>query len=231
MVAAGLLRRFLLAGPSIEESSAVVYDPCGGWGGRMLGAALSDIVGKYICCEPWFLTARGLEAMGRDLQAWTGHGAMSVEVLQEGCEVVLPQRIGTVDVVLTSPPYFDLERYGTEATQSYVKFPVFEDWIQSFLLPMFRTAYICLRPGCHCIINITNTPSDVVLAGLEEAACRVAREAGFHIAHKLTMEKAPTPDFNRDRSAGPGQTSYQPSRRGAATSHPEMIYVFQKPLA
>jgi hypothetical protein len=42
---------------------------------------------------------------------------------------------------------------------------------------MLSTAYICLRPGCYCVINITNTPSDVILAGLEEAACRVALEA------------------------------------------------------
>jgi hypothetical protein len=106
---------------------------------------------------------------------------MSGEVLQEVCEVVSPQRIGTVDIVLTSPPYFDPGRYGTETTQSYARFPIFEGWIQSFLLPMLRTAYIFSRLGCYSV-----TPSDVILAGLEEAACRVAREAGFHIAHTLT---------------------------------------------
>jgi hypothetical protein len=83
---------------------------------------------------------------------------MSVDVLQEGCEAVSPHTLISSAMGLT------------EATQFYVKFPDFEDWIQSYLLPIFRTAYICLRPGCYCITKITSTPSDVVLAGLEEAA-------------------------------------------------------------
>jgi hypothetical protein len=170
--------------------------------------------------------------MGRDIQAWGGRGAMSVEVLQEGAEVVRSDRIGTVDCVLTSPPYFDLEQYSTEATQSHVKFPTFPLWVNGFLAPMFRTAYDCLRPGGFCIINITSTPTDVVLANLEAEALRVARMTVFELAYSIAMVKPPPSGFDSDCGPGTGgRTTYQPPKRIGAARAPEQIFVFCKPVA
>ena len=87
-----------------------MWDPCGGWGGRLLGAYLSGVVAEYTCCEPSTLTHRGLSAMADDIGRWCGHGSdrrrMKCRVLLEGAEEVTRGTIGEVDMVFTSPPYF-----------------------------------------------------------------------------------------------------------------------------
>ena len=55
MVAAAIYTRF--AGPG-----AVIFDPCAGWGGRLLGAAAAQ-ARKYIACEVSSQTCAGLQKM------------------------------------------------------------------------------------------------------------------------------------------------------------------------
>ena len=80
----------------------VVVDPCAGWGGRMLGVASSGR--SYVGFEPWDKTCTALEKMASFLGI-------------KGCSIIgqdfHPEEApGTCDLVLTSPPYADLEEYG-----------------------------------------------------------------------------------------------------------------------
>ena len=123
LVAAAIYRRFA------PPSNAVVYDPCGGWGGRLLGAALAGNVASYVACEPSAASHAGLGQLSELLRvhaaAAAARGApshrMHVELLRRGAEVTeLPP--ASVDLVFTSPPYFNLELYAHgEASQAHVK--------------------------------------------------------------------------------------------------------------
>jgi len=114
---------------------------------------------------------------------------MKICVLEQGCEDVSESEVGRVDLVLTSPPYFNLEHYCDEATQSDVKWPHYDAWLRGFLLSMYLRAFASLDPGGVCLVNISNTPSNPELARLEEDSCAVAREAGFVGAGVLEMRK------------------------------------------
>ena len=90
----------------------MVYDPCGGWGGRMLGAFACGAVRKYIACEPFTKTFSGLEQM-RDFLAENAPKvcnasnlaacAFEVELHQCGSEDFQPA-LESVDMAFTSPP-------------------------------------------------------------------------------------------------------------------------------
>jgi len=236
LVAARLIRAYSI-GAALR--SLVLFDPCGGWGGRMLGAQLSSLVSEYICCEPSTETASGLREMASCLERWweeerpisaSGGEAMKVRVLQEGCETASASSIGQVDLVLTSPPYFNLEHYCDEATQSDVKFASYggaDGWLRGFLLRMYVCSFSCLRENGFCLINITNTPSsNGPSAHIEEDSLAVACEAGFAHIETIDMRK-PEPGGVPGHAGLPKQP---PARvNPEQTRRPEKIYVFQKP--
>ena len=61
-----------------------------------------------------------------------------------------------VDFVFTSPPYFDIERYSDEETQSWKRYPTTSKWVEGFLLPMLSKAWGCLSEGGRIAINIAD---------------------------------------------------------------------------
>jgi hypothetical protein len=58
------------------------------------------------------------------------------------------------DLVFTSPPYFDLESYSAEGSQSIKKFTRENAWTQQFLLPYAEKAWNAIKPGGFMAINI-----------------------------------------------------------------------------
>ena len=61
------------------------------------------------------------------------------------------------DLVFTSPPYFNLEKYSDDSSQSINKFPKFEDWYNKFLLESITQAFDKLVDHGILAININNT--------------------------------------------------------------------------
>ncbi len=147
-----------------------VYDPCGGWGGRMMGF-LASRCHEYVCCDPSTETARGLRYLGN----LYGFLDKKVSVNCMGAEDYVPER-DHFDYVFTSPPYFNTEHYSDEPTQSYRKFPEYDQWVEGFLRPMMQHSYDCLKEDRYCMINIANTRTGKTL---EEDTVRIAEESGF----------------------------------------------------
>ena len=59
----------------------------------------------------------------------------------------------TYDLVFTSPPYFGLEIYSNDASQSYQPGMKIDEWKQTFLLPSLLKAWNALnRDGTMCIV-------------------------------------------------------------------------------
>ena len=51
------------------------------------------------------------------------------------------------DTVFTSPPYFDVERYSDEDTQSWVRYKTIEDWNKNFLQKTLGNIIPTLKEG------------------------------------------------------------------------------------
>jgi DNA modification methylase len=112
---------------------------------------------------------------------------INAEILCEGSEKYMPHK-KSLDLCFTSPPYFDLEKYADEPTQSYIKFNNKEAWVKGFLRPTFENCYYGLKVNKHMLINIADVKGKHNI-NLEQETVRVAQEVGFkHIGqHQLAL--------------------------------------------
>jgi 16S rRNA G966 N2-methylase RsmD len=148
------------------------WDPCGGWGGRMLGAIASAAVERYVCCEPSTQTARGLKELARDFAHLTSTDCVVHKKCAEDHE---PDR-RSFDLVFTSPPYGRTEVYADEPTQSCHRYPIVAAWTEGFLRPLIQRAAYALVPRGWLILNVANTRQHPSLVADVE---RIAAEESF----------------------------------------------------
>lgn len=119
----------------IEEHSdklrGVLFDPCAGWGGRMLGTAAAGW--DYYSCEPNVDTYKNLQQMIQHIKPQTVTDIANLPVEDFDIEGLPP-----IDIVLTSPPYFNLEVYTKGDTQSYNRHSTYAEWRDDWLVPLIN---------------------------------------------------------------------------------------------
>ena len=64
--------------------------------------------------------------------------------------------VGKVDLVFTSPPYFNTERYSYDDTQSWVRYKNIDSWNKDFLHKALDNVWETLKSGGYAIINIAD---------------------------------------------------------------------------
>lgn len=118
-----------------------VLDPCAGWGGRMLGTLAAGA--KYTGCEPCLETVSGLQGILREI-------SMDANIIPKPAEEGLIGLRG-FDMILTSPPYFNLEKYSSEHTQSISLYDTWDKWLTEWLDPIITLSLSCLLDnGISC---------------------------------------------------------------------------------
>lgn len=92
--------------------NGVVYDISSGFGHRMLGALASSKKPYYIGTDPWLAVQNTNLEMAKYVD-----GSDRVQLLTIGseseklCSMIDPAYIGNIDLVFSSPPYWDVEVY------------------------------------------------------------------------------------------------------------------------
>jgi len=148
---------------------AMVWDMSMGYGGRILGAIISDI--NYIGTDPAELTFKGLKEIKKDFGRENRHYFLN----KCGSETFVPKE-NTLDFAFTSPPYFNWEQYGDEAEQSFNQYSGNEEWNNGFLRTTIQNAYIGLKKGKYMGLNVANIKSHKTF---EDDTVRIAVEEGF----------------------------------------------------
>ena len=69
---------------------------------------------------------------------------------------------GTIDIMISSPPYFNLEIFEDTKAQSINKFRNLSMWVDKFLIVCMHKIIKLLRVGGYMIINIDN-PRDLYM--------------------------------------------------------------------
>lgn len=138
----------------------VVWDPSIGFSARVLGFASVVSDGTYIGTDP-------CEHMCKDARIVTSQiGALKqrlkMEVHQVGSEKWVPTE-ESLDLVFTSPPYFDAEKYYDEPGQCWRDYPGLEDWKAGYYVPTLRNAYIGLKSHRYLVLNVSSKLYDVTL--------------------------------------------------------------------
>ena len=156
----------------------VIRDMSSGWGGRLLGFLASSNTKHYIGTEPATRTYDGLLKMKKDFS----YIPKKVDIYRQGSEDFTPKK-ESLDLCFTSPPYFDTEKYSDEPTQSYIKFPTGDKWMNEFIRKTMENCYYGLKKNCYMLINIANTSKHKFI---EDGTIRVAEETGF--THEDTLQ-------------------------------------------
>jgi len=118
----------------------IVLDPCAGWGGRMLGSV--SYGAHYIAFDPNTTTFANLQKIVNFLGIQN-----NVTLICDDARNMNNYNLPKADLVLTSPPYFDLEVYAHEDTQSITHTPTYQDWADGFLREIIKLSIEHLNPG------------------------------------------------------------------------------------
>lgn len=131
-----------------------VLDFSAGWGDRLVGALASPSVKSYTGVDP----NPKLHPCYRQIQKTVGTLAanpkIQINLIKDKAENV-DYGDKKFDIVFTSPPYFDVERYeGNES--SWRNFKSQNDWINGFLCKAMSNGYRHLKNGGYMLINISD---------------------------------------------------------------------------
>jgi hypothetical protein len=174
-----------------------VLDPCIGWGGRMLGT-LSLPNTTYVGCDPDPNTSKGLRDIIADSaipQSANLKGRATV--LELPAEVALAQiaSMPKFDLILTSPPYFNLEIY-TAGTQSTMAYKTWDDWVEKWLKVVILGSLNCLTEGGTSCWSVKNFKSDKSYP-LADATKKIHTDAGWVLVKTVTMTGSGRPGAAR----------------------------------
>lgn len=169
----------------LEDFNSTVYDPCHGFGGRMLGAIKAEKVSKYIGTDPAKQTNLSLKEVYKHIKSNNSLLNTDIELFNEPAET-FKLKDNSIDLILTSPPYFNTEKYSTEDTQSYIRYNSKSKWLNEFLKPMLLNCFNCLKPEGKLLLNIANVES---FKDLEIQSLNLAINIGFKLkaVHKYIL--------------------------------------------
>lgn len=129
-----------------------ILDPCCGWGGRMIGAASLDKPVLYVGCEPSTKTFNGLCELGKFLQ--TLNPQFEYKIFNKPFEDTLNDlKKYDFNVALTSPPYYDTEKYSDEETNSLNRYKTFDDWCNGFYFPLIQNTISLIKDNTF-VLNV-----------------------------------------------------------------------------
>ena len=120
-----------------------VLDFTMGWGGRLLGAAALDVP-NYIGIDLNHKLKKPYEEMVKMIKPYT---KTKITLMFRDALSVDYSKLN-YDMVLTSPPYYNIEIY--EGTQRQSK----EEWDEKFYKPIIEKTWAGLKKGGHYCLNI-----------------------------------------------------------------------------
>ena len=184
-----------------------IYDPSSGWGGRILGAMSSRKKIHYIGTDPNpdnfgryeavadFYNSNCVDNFSETFTQFFDVEKQSntYDVYREGSELIgnnsnFQAYKGKLDLVFTSPPYFNREQYSQDENQSFKAYSQYEDWVDNFLRPTLTTAYEYLKNDRYLLWNIASIKIGAnTYYDLEGDSRKILEELGCEYKGKLKM--------------------------------------------
>lgn len=184
-----------------NEGDTIVFDPCAGWGGRLLGSLLVNRTDKvtYYGVDPETANEPAYVGISGRVTHWLKKevsGPREAVFVYKPFEEFIRSReaknlFGKVDFALTSPPYFKAENYNPKnKLQSANRYTEYESWRDNFYRVLIEGVFDLLKPGGYFALNIADVHE---APNLERDARKLARSAGFESAgfYKLAMSISP----------------------------------------
>ena len=137
----------------VKYNPVTVLDFTCGWGGRLVGACALNVP-NYIGID---INSNLKTAYSEMINFLSIHSQTNAQVLIEDAVLFDYSRI-EYDMVLTSPPYYFLEKYSNNSCYGNSK----EEMNKYFYIPLFSNTFKHLKSGGHYCLNINKEIYDNV---------------------------------------------------------------------
>lgn len=127
----------------------IVYDFSAGYGGRLIGSCATKQCKQYIATEPNTETFECLIELYNFLKPHSLCGVDLYNVPAEDLRLDVE-----VDLVFTSPPYYNIEIYSDEDTQSCNRYETYKKWLKGFLYTTLKNCCQILKEDGVLAINV-----------------------------------------------------------------------------
>jgi hypothetical protein len=142
-----------------KYQAKTVLDFSMGWGDRLAGFYASECAERYIGIDP---RKENHPIYKQQAEFYETHRTF-FEV-EKSCEFIcspaedadLSAYENSVDLIMTSPPYFSVERYSYDDTQSWVRYKSINDWNEKFLHASIDNIWTTLKSGGTLMVNISD---------------------------------------------------------------------------
>jgi transposase-like protein len=158
------------------SNQGVVWDPCMGYGSRLLAAMVVGVK-RYIGTDIEQSTVSGNLAIAKCLGI-LDHCSLFCKKAEE----FDPKE--ELDLVFTSPSYFNLESYGPDSI-SEVLYGSSKGWVDNFLTPLLAISHLRLKKEGYLLLNLPSKP--VMGTRLDLEANRIAKSMGFIVKENFWL--------------------------------------------
>lgn len=142
----------------------VVLDLCAGFGGRFIGFWFSEAQ-TYIGVDPNLKLQEPHNQMITYLKNHFPNKNKNIHILYKTAEglnylkILKDYSLDSIDLIFTSPPYFNKEIYSDDINQSSSRYTTLESWYQDFLLKILQLSSSILKQNGILCINFKD-PKD-----------------------------------------------------------------------
>jgi len=162
-----------------------ILDPCAGYSSRLIGFYTCARGGSYTGIEPCVETYDGLINTQKDLEKMAS--SHTAQFYNDRAEVVMKKLDKEYDVIFTSPPYFDLEKYSEESSQSYKMYPKYQDWLDGFLFEIIKESHRLLKDDGIFMLNIANSRSQKIIEHVDMFVKKMFRIENVLLMHSPSV--------------------------------------------
>jgi hypothetical protein len=139
-------------------NSKSILDFSAGWGDRLAGFYASETGEYYLGIDP---RKENHPIYQEQTEFYEKHRTMfevdkSVDFVVSPAEEVEFTEMGEFDTVFTSPPYFGVERYSYDDTQSWVRYKTIDEWNEKFLQKTIEKIWPSIKSGGYLMVNISD---------------------------------------------------------------------------
>ncbi len=137
-----------------------MLDFSAGWGDRLIGAMAAGI--SYVGVDPNQNNIQGYRDIIKFFtqEQELGINPENYKIIMDAIEDADLSGIDNVDLVMTSPPYFDLEIYSKAENQSSSRYKYEDEWLNKFLVPAINKSLSKLNDGGYLVLVINQKNPD-----------------------------------------------------------------------
>ena len=144
-------------------NSKNVLDFSAGWGDRLAGFYAGETSEYYLGIDP---RKENHPIYEEQSEFYNKHRSIfepnktSDFICQPAEDVDFMKYKDKFDTVFTSPPYFNVERYSYDDTQSWVKYKEIDEWNEHFLQKTLKNLWCSVKSGGYLLVNISDVYSN-----------------------------------------------------------------------